>query len=149
MTAVTLFRYFVAAGLINAALFAFLLFTRKKNNTTSMLLICFMLVVSFQALLNAFDTREFFLTFPHLSRISWLQLSLFGPLIYLFTKKITDGDGRLVRKDALHLLPFLFYLVILPGDPVALAMAKCCRQKEVANGLRRIKPPGFRLAESA
>jgi AraC-like DNA-binding protein len=113
MTAVTLFRYFVAAGLINAALFAFLLFTRKKNNTTSMLLICFMLVVSFQALLNAFDTREFFLTFPHLSRISWLQLSLFGPLIYLFTTKTTDGDGRLVRKDALHLLPFLFYLTIL------------------------------------
>ncbi|PWV46544.1 AraC family transcriptional regulator [Chitinophaga sp. S165] len=113
MTAVSLFRYFVAAGLINAALFAFLLFIRKKNSTAGILLICFMLVVSFQALLNAFDTREFFLTFPHLSRISWLQLSLFGPLIYLFTKKMTDGGKRLALKDAVHLLPFLFYLAVL------------------------------------
>lgn len=113
MTAVALFRYFVTAGLINAALFAFLLFTRKKNNTSSLLLICFMLLVSFQALLNAFDTREFFLTFPHLSRISWLQLSLFGPLIYLFTQKVTDGGQRLQARDALHLLPFLGYLVVL------------------------------------
>ena len=113
MTVTSLFRYFVTAGMINAALFAFLLFTRKRNNTTSILLICFMLLVSFQALLNAFDTREFFLTFPHLSRISWLQLSLFGPLIYLFTKKITDGGQRLTWKDILHIFPFLFYLLIL------------------------------------
>lgn len=113
MTTVVLFRYFVTAGLINAALFALLLLTRKKNNTTSILLICFMLLVSFQALLNAFDTREFFLAAPHLSRISWLQLSLFGPLIYLFTRKITTGDQRLTWKDGLHALPFLFYGVIL------------------------------------
>lgn len=113
MTAVSLFRYFVTAGLINAALFAFLLFTRKRTNITSILLVCFMLVVSFQALLNAFDTRDFFLAFPHLSRISWVQLSLFGPLIYLFTKKVTDGGQRLTWKDALHIIPFFFYLVIL------------------------------------
>lgn len=113
MTAVSLFRYFVAAGLINAALFAFLLFIRKKNSTASILLMCFMLIVSFQALLNAFDTREFFLAFPHLSRISWLQLSLLGPLIYLFTKKMTDAGQQLIPKDALHFLPFLIYLIIL------------------------------------
>ncbi|MBW8683300.1 helix-turn-helix domain-containing protein [Chitinophaga rhizophila] len=113
MIVASLFRYFVAAGMINAALFAALLFSRKRNDTTSLLLISFMLLVSFQALLNAFDTRDFFLTFPHLSRISWLQLSLFGPLIYLFTQKVTDGGLRLTLKDALHLLPFLGYLTVL------------------------------------
>ncbi|SFN23303.1 transcriptional regulator, AraC family [Chitinophaga sp. YR627] len=126
MTTVALFRYFVTAGLINAALFAFLLYTRKKNNTTTILLICFMLLVSFQALLNAFDTRSFFLTFPHLSRISWLQLSVFGPLIYLFTKKVTDGGQPLTPKDALHLLPFIGYLIVL--SPWLLQSADSKRQ---------------------
>ena len=91
MNAALIFQYFIIAGLINVSLFAFLLLTRKKNNAASFLLIVFMLLVSFQALLNAFDTRAFFLVYPFLSRISWLLPSLFGPLIYLFTKKITDA----------------------------------------------------------
>src|SRR6476620_10260531 len=109
MNAVLIFRYFIIAGLINVSLFAFLLLTRKKNNTASFLLIIFMLLVSFQALLNAFDTREFFLANPHLSRISWVLPTVFGPLIYLFTKKITSGHHRLKQGDGIHLLPFAFY----------------------------------------
>src|SRR6476620_3806237 len=99
MNAVLIFRYFIIAGLINVSLFAFLLLTRKKNNTASFLLIVFMLLVSFQALLNAFDTRAFFLAYPHLSRISWLLPSLFGPLVYLFTRKVTGEEHRLTQKD--------------------------------------------------
>src|SRR5215213_2660206 len=110
MNAALIFRYFIIAGLINASLFAFLLLTRKKNNIASFLLILFMLLVSFQALLNAFDTRAFFLANPHLSRISWLLPSLFGPLVYLFTKKITSKEIRLKQEDGIHLLPFAFYL---------------------------------------
>ena len=109
MNATLIFRYFVIAGLINAGLFAFLLLTRKKNSTASFLLIIFMLLVSFQALLNAFDTREFFLDNPHLSRISWLLPSLFGPLIYLFSKKITSNENQLKKEDGIHFLPFAFY----------------------------------------
>jgi len=109
MNAALIFRYFIIAGLINVSLFAFLLLTRKKNNTASFLLIIFMLLVSFQALLNAFDTREFFLANPHLSRISWVLPTVFGPLIYLFTKKITSGHHRLKQGDGIHLLPFAFY----------------------------------------
>jgi len=103
------FQYFIIAGLINVSLFAFLLLGRKKNNAASFLLILFMLLVSFQALLNAFDTQDFFLTYPHLSRISWLLPSLFGPLVYLFTKKITSKEVRLVQEDGIHFLPFAFY----------------------------------------
>src|SRR4051812_32478627 len=110
MNVTLIFRYFVIAGLINASLFAFLLLTRKKNSTASFLLIIFMLLVSFQALLNAFDTREFFLDNPHLSRISWLLPSLFGPLVYLFSKKITSNEYYLKQEDGIHFLPFAFYL---------------------------------------
>jgi len=113
MNAALIFQYFIIAGLINVSLFAFLLLTRKKNNTASFLLIAFMLLVSFQALLNAFDTRAFFLAYPHLSRISWLLPSLFGPLVYLFTRKITSEEHRLAQKDGIHLLLFAFYFGIL------------------------------------
>ena len=109
MNAASFFRYFIIAGLINVCLFAFLLLTRKKNNTASILLIVFMLLVSFQSLLNAFDVREFFLTYPHLSRISWLLPSLFGPLVFLFTKKVTGEENRLKQEDGVHLLPFALY----------------------------------------
>ena len=109
MNVTLIFRNFVIAGLINAGLFAFLLLTRKKNSAASFLLIIFMLLVSFQALLNAFDTREFFLDNPHLSRISWLLPSLFGPFVYLFSKKITSNEHHLKQKDGIHFLPFAFY----------------------------------------
>lgn len=115
MNTVGLFQYFVVAGLINTSLFAFLLLTRKKHTIVSVILIVFMLLVSFQALLNAFDTRSFFMTFPHLSRISWLLPTLFGPLIYLFTFYLTSKASRFRRVDLLHFIPFCLYLVLLWG----------------------------------
>lgn len=108
-----LFQYFVVAGLINTTLFAFLLLTRKKHTVASLLLIAFMVLVSFQAVLNAFDNRSFFLTFPHLSRISWLLPTLFGPLIYLFTRKLANRENKLRPRDILHFIPFVVYLALL------------------------------------
>ncbi len=108
-----LFRYFVVAGLINTAVFAVLLLSRRRQAAPSMLLLALMVLVSFQALLNAFDHRDFFLTFPHLSRVSWLNLTLVGPLVYLFTRKMTGGPPRFRWADALHILPFLTASIIL------------------------------------
>ena len=107
MIAASLFRYYVIAGLINTTVFAFLLITHKKITATIILLIGFMMLISFQALLNAFDSREFFMNYPNLSRVSWLQLSLVGPLIYLITKKISEGNSGWQKDDALHAIPFI------------------------------------------
>jgi len=107
------FRYFVIAGLINAAIFGFLLLSYKRKSTPIILLVCLMILISFQALLNAFDSREFFVEYPNLFRISWLQLSLVGPLIYLFTLTITSEPSGLKKKDAMHLVPFIVYSFIL------------------------------------
>jgi AraC-like DNA-binding protein len=107
MMAASLFRYYVIAGLINTIVFAFLLITHKKITSTIILLIAFMMLISFQALLNAFDSREFFMNYPNLSRVSWLQLSLVGPLIYLITKKITSGSAKWQWNDAVHIIPFI------------------------------------------
>jgi AraC-like DNA-binding protein len=107
------FRYYVIAGLINATIFSFLLLTYKKRSTAIILLVLLMIVISFQALLNAFDSRDFFLQFPNLFRVSWIQLSIIGPIIYLFTKKITSEHSGLQKKDVIHLVPFIVYSCVL------------------------------------
>jgi AraC-like DNA-binding protein len=113
MMAASLFRYYVIAGLINTIVFAILLITHKKVTSTIILLIGFMMLISFQALFNAFDSREFYMSYPNLSRISWLQLSLVGPLIYLITKKIGSGFVKWQWNDAIHALPFIVCASIL------------------------------------
>jgi len=70
-------------------------------------------IVTFQAILNAFDNRDFFLAWPHLSKVSWLLPSLFGPLIYLFTIKLCDERPVFSAKDLFHFLPFALYLALL------------------------------------
>lgn len=107
------FRYYVIAGLINASIFSFLLLTYKKRSTAIILLVLLMIVISFQALLNAFDSREFFQQFPNLFRVSWIQLSIIGPIIYLFTKEITSEHSGLQKKDVIHLVPFIVYGCVL------------------------------------
>ncbi|WP_214228040.1 helix-turn-helix transcriptional regulator [Pedobacter sp. B4-66] len=107
------FRYFVVAGLINIFILVLFLIKNRKINSVLFLLFSFLLLASFQAILNAFDTKAFFLSFPHMTRISWLQLSLFGPLIYLFVKKFTSVSKKMERQELIHLLPFAVYLTIL------------------------------------
>lgn len=113
MSVVKAFQYFTVAGFLNAAVISVLLLMNRKNHLAKMFLVALVLTVTFQAILNAFDNREFFLAFPHLSRVSWLTPSLFGPLVYLFTAKLCMERPKLSRADLLHFIPFLLYLCIL------------------------------------
>lgn len=92
---------------------ASLLFTRRQNELANRLLGFLILLLSLQSVLVAYDTRDFFLAFPHLSRVGWLLPSLFGPLIYLFTAKLTSEQPAWHRKDFLHFVPFLLFLLYL------------------------------------
>jgi AraC-like DNA-binding protein len=107
------FQYFAIAGFLNALLLSALLITNKRNHVAKIYMVFIVILTTFQALLNAFDTKEFFLTYPHLSKISWLIPSLFGPLTYLFTLKLCSANPLFKKSDLLHFIPFLVYLVIL------------------------------------
>lgn len=107
------FQYFAVAGFINALVLSLLLLLNKKNHHAKLYMIGLVLIVTFQAILNAFDNRDFFLAWPHLSKISWLIPSLFGPLIYLFTRKLCTERPAFKAKDLLHFIPFAVYLVLL------------------------------------
>jgi AraC-like DNA-binding protein len=107
------FRYFTVAGFINAVVLSVLLLLNKKNHLAKLFMISIVVLNTFQALLNAFDTREFFLAYPHLSKISWLTPSLFGPLVFLFTVKLCSYHPVFRRIDLLHFIPFTVYLALL------------------------------------
>lgn len=113
MTLLMYFQYFAIAGILNTLFFAVFFLKRKQGNAASIYLLIFMVTASFQALLNAFDTRIFFLALPHLSRISWLIPSLFGPLIYLIVRKMTREKEGLGFSDLLHLIPFICYFIFM------------------------------------
>jgi AraC-like DNA-binding protein len=107
------FRYFAVAGFINALVLSILLLTNRRNHLAKLYMIALVLTTTFQTILNAFDAREFFLLNPHLSKISWLIPSLFGPLVYLFTKKLCSDPPVFKKSDLIHALPFVAYLILL------------------------------------
>ncbi|MDJ1483655.1 helix-turn-helix domain-containing protein [Cytophagaceae bacterium YF14B1] len=109
----TILQLLLVAGAAQGFLLAFLLVTRRVNPLASRLLGLLIFLISIQTLLVGFDNREFFLRFPHLSKISWLLPSLFGPLLFLFTRKITSEKPIWKRVDGIHLVPFIVYFFYL------------------------------------
>ena len=119
-------QVFLVAGAVQGVFLATLLFTRRQNKLANRLLGVLVLLLSVQTVLVAYDTRDFFLAFPHLSKVGWLLPSLFGPLIYLFTAKLTSERPRWRKKDFLHLVPFalcLLYLLPYFLQPAAVKVA--------------------------
>lgn len=113
MDVLTYFQYFAIAGILNTLFFTVFFLKRNQFNAASFYLLIFMVIASFQALLNAFDTRAFFLAQPHLSRVSWLIPGLLGPLIYLIVRKMTREQQGMRFSNLLHLIPFICYFIYL------------------------------------
>ncbi|RDC62906.1 helix-turn-helix domain-containing protein [Adhaeribacter pallidiroseus] len=114
MNFITLLQYSLAAGALLGLYIAFRLFTRKPNQLANWLLSVLILLMAVQSLLVAFDTQNFFTRFPHLSKISWLIPMLFGPMLYLFVRKLTARNPRLFPIEIIHFIPVLvtlFYLL--------------------------------------
>ena len=112
---VQVLQYILVGGAMQGLVLAVLLATRKTNQLANCLLAFLILLVSAQSTLVAFDTREFFLKFPHLSKVSWLLPVLFGPLIYLFTRKLTQERPSFKWVDTIHFIPFLLtFIYLLP-----------------------------------
>lgn len=111
--AISLLQILLIAGALQGVILSFLLFTRKNNQVANRILSFLMITLSIQIVLVAFDNREFFMAYPHISKVSWLLPTLFGPLLFLFTKKLLSENSYLKAEDAIHLFPFLLYFVLL------------------------------------
>lgn len=108
-----LIQIIYSAASIQGVFLAFLLLRTKINQPANRILAILLLILSFHLLLVGFDNREFFLTFPHLSRISWIIGSLYWPLLFLFVAHITQTQNNKWRKNGWLFLPFIILLIMM------------------------------------
>ncbi|QNF34939.1 AraC family transcriptional regulator [Adhaeribacter swui] len=114
MNLITLLQIILAAGALLGLVLAILLFIRKPNQLANRLLSLLILCLALQSFLIAFDTQEFLEQRPQLSRISWLLPMVFGPMLYLFIRKLIARNPRLFPIEIIHFIPVvvaLFYLL--------------------------------------
>jgi hypothetical protein len=121
---VSILQLLLFAGEIQGIFLVILLCSRKVNRIANLILAILILLVSVQSVLVGFDNRDFFMRFPHLNRLTWLVPTLFGPLIYLFTQKLTSERAQLYWNDAIHLIPFVIYFILLSPYFLLTAEAK-------------------------
>jgi AraC-like DNA-binding protein len=108
-----LIQIIYSAASIQGVFLAFLLLRTKINQPANRILAILLLILSFHLLLVGFDNREFFLTFPHLSRISWIIGSLYWPLLFLFVAHITQTQNDKWLKNGWLFLPFIILLIMM------------------------------------
>jgi AraC-like DNA-binding protein len=104
-----------SAASIQGIFLSVLLFRAKVNQPANRILVILLLILSFHLILVGFDNKEFFLEFPHLSRISWIIGTLYWPLLYLFVQYITQTQPKKIWTSLWTLIPFVvFFIIMLP-----------------------------------
>jgi AraC-like DNA-binding protein len=101
------------AGVLQGGILCVLLFLKKDNRTSNRILACLVFVLVVHLSLVAIDVRDLFLTFPHLSRLSWLIPHCYGPLLLLLTQSIVIRGFRLRWVHLCYFLPLIVYLALL------------------------------------
>jgi AraC-like DNA-binding protein len=101
------------AASIQGVFLALLIFRTKVNQPANKILGILLLLMSFHLVLVGFDEREFFMTFPHLSRISWIIGTLYWPLLFYFVQFITRTQPVSLWRSAWTFIPFLVFLAIM------------------------------------
>jgi AraC-like DNA-binding protein len=101
-----------SAASLQGLFLGLLLFRSKNNQPANRTLSILLFLLSFHLILVGFDERDFFITFPHLSRISWIIGTLYWPLLFLFIQRTTRYTLAAWKNYALF-LPFVFFLTIM------------------------------------
>jgi len=108
-----LIQIIYSAACIQGLFLSFLLVRTKINQPANRILAILLIILSGHLILVGFDNRDFFLAFPHLSRVSWIIGSLYWPLIFLFVQYITQTQPNKIWKSFWLFIPFLILLVIM------------------------------------
>jgi AraC-like DNA-binding protein len=113
LSGLLLVKIIYSAASIQGAFLSVLLLRAKVNQPANRILGILLLLISFHLILVGFDERDFFLTFPHLSRVSWIIGSLYWPLIFLFVQYITQTQPDKIWKSFWAFIPFFVLLMIM------------------------------------
>jgi AraC-like DNA-binding protein len=108
-----LIQILYSAASIQGLFLSFLLLRTKINQPANRILAILLIILSGHLILVGFDNRDFFLAFPHLSRVSWIIGSLYWPLIYLFVQYITQTQPHKIWKSFWLFVPFFILLLVM------------------------------------
>lgn len=108
-----LIQIIYSAASIQGLFLSFLLLRTRINQPANRILAILLIILSFHLILVGFDNRDFFLAFPHLSRVSWIIGSLYWPLIFLFVQHITQTQPNKIWKSFWLFIPFFVLFVIM------------------------------------
>lgn len=96
---------------IQGLFLSYLLVNSKVHAKESRILALLVFVMSVGVLGAVLGLSGYYKELPHLIRVGDPLVLLFGPLLYFYIYQLTQGN--LPKKYALHLLPFLIYLITL------------------------------------
>lgn len=113
MDSALIIKIVYAAASIQGLFLCVLLARTKTNQPANRILALLLLLLSFHLILVGFDERAFFMTFPHLSKISWIIGTLYGPLLYVFIQHLTGHRPSSEWKNSWLLIPFMVVLASL------------------------------------
>ena len=110
---ITMLNIILQLGGFQALILGIMLYAKKANVRANSFLVVLLGLLGASCLLQSLSSYEFYSAFPHFIRLDWGIPLLFGPLLYFFILKITHPTFVLQHKDAKHLFPYIFNLVVL------------------------------------
>jgi len=112
----------VASELINTLLIlgaaqglflAVLLATKQTNSTANRILAVAMSAFSLFIFTGVYYAREYYYAFPHFIGVSVPLIFLFGPILYLYARTVSEGGHAFRKTWLLHFVPFLLVTLYL------------------------------------
>ena len=106
--------YIIALGILQGIILgAFLLTTKRGNLKANRILGALVILFSFSISHAVLYPLGIYQKFPHLLMLNHPILFLFGPLFYFYQRTLIDKSFNIERKNLLHFLPFVIYVIIL------------------------------------
>lgn len=100
-------------GAIHGLVLSILLATKKINQLSNRILGGLMVVFSIDLVMATILGFHIQTDFPHIIGLDFAITLLYGPLLYLYTKTLINGQTKLSRKDQSHFLAFVALLVYM------------------------------------
>jgi len=128
-------------GIVQGIFFGIVfLFIKRENRRAQVLL--GLLFISFAISIDHFllQHTNSYVRFPHLIRVSFPVLFLFGPLFYYYAILLINRDYSFGWKDTLHLIPFIAMVVMSIPFYLLPAEEKILQLQKIDSGEEKLLP---------
>lgn len=100
-------------GAAQGLFLAVLLATKQTNSTANRILAVAMAAFSLYIFTGVYYAREYYYAVPHFIGVSVPLIFLFGPILYLYARTVSEGGHAFRKAWLLHFVPFLLVTLYL------------------------------------